>query len=87
MASLDDSVVFEEEAARADIVIRTQPSNKADSSDHVGAADAIAKGLVAGHTPQKAGYWLHTVGTGILTYFDSEVKKTFGEHDDKIFND
>jgi nucleoside-diphosphate-sugar epimerase len=30
---------------------------------------------------------LHTGGTGILTYFDSEVKKQFGEHDDKVFND
>lgn len=30
---------------------------------------------------------MHTGGTGILTYFDSEVKKTFGEHDDKVFND
>ncbi|KAE8362451.1 hypothetical protein BDV27DRAFT_159732 [Aspergillus caelatus] len=26
-------------------------------------------------------------GAGFLTYFDSEVKKTFGEADDKVFND
>jgi nucleoside-diphosphate-sugar epimerase len=30
---------------------------------------------------------LHTGGTGILTYFDSEVKKSFGENDEKVFND
>ena len=40
-----------------------------------------------GHSPSRPGYWLHVGGTGILTYFDSEVKKTFGEPDDKVFND
>lgn len=30
---------------------------------------------------------MHTGGAGILTYFDSEVKKTFGEPDEKVFND
>lgn len=59
----------------------------ADSSDHVGSATAIARGLVAAHTPERPGFWLHTGGAGILTYFDSEVKKSFGEPDAKIFND
>lgn len=40
-----------------------------------------------GHSISRPGFWLHTGGAGILTYFDSEVKKTFGEHDDKVFND
>lgn len=62
-------------------------TDTADSSDHVGAANAIAKGLIQGHSPQRPGYWLHTGGTGILTYFDSEVRKVYGEPDDKVFND
>lgn len=40
-----------------------------------------------GHSTSRPGFWLHTGGAGILTYFDSEVKKSFGEHDDKVFND
>ena len=59
----------------------------ADSSDHTDAATAIAKGLVQGHSAARPGFWLHTGGAGILTYFDSKVKKTFGEHDDIVFND
>ncbi|KAI8186738.1 hypothetical protein K4K56_005317 [Colletotrichum sp. SAR 10_98] len=82
IGGLDDSEILEREAAWADIVIHT-----ADSSDHSGAAEAIAKGLVSGHSPSRPGFWLHTGGTGILTYFDSEVKKTYGEHDDKVFDD
>ncbi|RDL32409.1 NAD(P)-binding protein [Venustampulla echinocandica] len=71
--TLDDSSVLEEESARADIVLHT-----ADSSDHVGAATAIAKGLAAGHTKEKPGFWIHTSGTGILTWKDTETG-TFGE--------
>lgn len=40
-----------------------------------------------GHSPNRPGYWLHTGGTGILTYFDSDVHKVHGEHNDKVFND
>ena len=50
----------------------------ADSSDHQGAATAIAKGLAAGHTKEKPGFWIHISGTGILTWKDSETK-TYGE--------
>ncbi|RAH51177.1 NAD(P)-binding protein [Aspergillus brunneoviolaceus CBS 621.78] len=78
----DDLELLAREAAWADIVIHT-----ADSSDHADAATAIAKGLIQGHSASRPGFWLHTGGAGILTYFDSEVKKTFGEHDDKVFND
>lgn len=60
-------------------------TDTADSSDHIGAAKAIAKGL-AQHSKEKPGYWLHTGGTGILTYFDSSANKT-GVSSDKIFDD
>ncbi|KAH8173706.1 NAD(P)H-binding domain-containing protein [Sarocladium implicatum] len=82
LGELGDADTLRKEAASADIVIHT-----ADSSDHEGAAKAIAQGLVEGHSKEHPGYWLHLGGTGILTYFDSEVKKVFGEPDDKVFND
>jgi len=82
LGGLDDFETLEREASWADIVIHT-----ADSSDHAGAATAISKGLVQGHSASRPGFWLHTGGTGILTYFDSEVKKVFGEPDDKVFDD
>jgi hypothetical protein len=50
----------------------------ADSSDHGGAATAISKGLAAGHTKEKPGFWIHISGTGILTWKDGETK-TYGE--------
>lgn len=52
----------------------------------MGAAKAIAAGLVAGHTKEKPGYWLHTGGTGILTFEDSD-KGTFGNKSDKVYDD
>jgi nucleoside-diphosphate-sugar epimerase len=58
----------------------------ADASDHEGAAKAIAKGLKEGHSKENPGFWLHTGGTGILTYFDSAADK-LGEHEEKEFND
>jgi len=70
---LDDSKVLEEESAKADIVIHT-----ADASDHGGAAKAIAHGLALGHSKEKPGFWLHTGGTGILTWSDSDHKR-YGE--------
>ncbi|KAH8425399.1 uncharacterized protein LDX57_003152 [Aspergillus melleus] len=82
IGDLDDVDKITAEASWADIVIHT-----ADSSDHVGAANAIAKGMVDGHSVDRPGFWLHTGGTGILTYFDSDVRKVFGEHDEKVFND
>ncbi|KAH0404878.1 NAD(P)-binding protein, partial [Aureobasidium melanogenum] len=77
----DSSDLLKEEASKADIVIHT-----ADASDHEGAAKAIAEGLASGHSASKPGYWLHTGGTGILTYFDSSADK-LGEHTDKVFDD
>lgn len=43
-------------------------------------------GLVAGHTKEKPGYWLHTGGTGILTYEDSD-KGVYGNKSDKVYDD
>ncbi|GKT92588.1 nucleoside-diphosphate-sugar epimerase [Colletotrichum tofieldiae] len=80
--SLDDSDIIRRAAAWADIVLHT-----ADSSDHENSAKAIAAGLAEGHFTSRTGYSLHVGGTGILTYLDSEVKKTFGEPDVKVFND
>lgn len=58
----------------------------ADASDHEGAAKAIAAGLLRGHSAHKPGFWLHTGGTGILTYFDSSEER-FGEEPEREFND
>ncbi|KAI1807065.1 NAD(P)-binding protein [Daldinia bambusicola] len=81
--TLDDAEVIEKEAAAADIVVHT-----ADSSDNVPAANAIAKGLAAGHTAEKPGYWIHLCGTGILTWYDDDNKR-FGQAPlpDQTYND
>ncbi|KAI8634833.1 hypothetical protein F5Y19DRAFT_469883 [Xylariaceae sp. FL1651] len=81
VGSLDDAEVLRKEAAWADLVLHA-----ADASDHVGAARAIAAGLVEGHSAARPGYWLHTGGTGILSYFDT-VSGRLGELSEKIFND
>ncbi|KAF4967796.1 hypothetical protein FZEAL_10488 [Fusarium zealandicum] len=70
LASTD---VIEKAAAEADVVVHT-----AESADSVSAAEAIAKGLAAGHTAEKPGYWIHLSGSGILTWYDFE-KERFGE--------
>ncbi|PVH81839.1 NAD(P)-binding protein [Cadophora sp. DSE1049] len=53
---LNDSAIIEEEASKADIVLHFA------SSDHVGAASAIKRGMEKG----VGGYWIHTSGTDIL---------------------
>jgi hypothetical protein len=63
-------------------------ADAADASDHEGAAKAIAAGLVRGHSKENPGYWLHTGGTGILTYKDSEDNfRGLGTWSDKEYND
>lgn len=81
IGSLEDSNILEQEAAQADVVLHT-----ADASDHEGAAKAISKGLLSGHTAAHPGFWLHTGGTGILTYFDTRDNR-LGETSEKQFND
>ncbi|KAH6893486.1 hypothetical protein B0T10DRAFT_482379 [Thelonectria olida] len=73
IGSLDDSKVIEDAASNADIVVHT-----ADSSDHAGAAKAIAKGLKSGHSSSNPGYWIHISGTGILCWYDTDNKR-YGE--------
>lgn len=46
--------------------------------DHVGAARAIAKGM-SHHTAERPGWWIHTSGTGILTWQDFR-EKSFGHY-------
>lgn len=41
-------------------------------------ARAIAKGLSAGHTDDKPGYWIHVCGTGILQWYD-QAHKRYGQ--------
>lgn len=50
----------------------TQAADTADASDHLAAAVAIAKGLRDGHTPEQPGFWIHTSGTSILTWYDTQ---------------
>ncbi|KAK8043615.1 hypothetical protein PG993_006045 [Apiospora rasikravindrae] len=58
---LDSADVIEKEAAAADVVVHT-----ANSADSMPSALAIGKGLVAGHSAEKPGYYIHLCGTGIL---------------------
>jgi len=65
--TLDDSELITSESSKANIVLHT-----ADSSDHVGAANAIAAGLALSHTVTSPGFWIHLSGTGILTWSDKK---------------
>ena len=69
--TLDDAKVLEKEAAKAEFVLHFA------SSDHVGAAEAISRGL-----KKSGGYWIHTSGTDILLLQASE-----GHEDVKTFDD
>ena len=65
-----------------------ESTDAADASDHEGAAKAIAAGLAKGHSKSRPGYWLHTGGTGILTYTDSKDNFAgLGTWTDKEYND
>ncbi|CAG7919391.1 unnamed protein product [Penicillium olsonii] len=81
IGDLDDSKLLEKESAAADIVLHT-----ADASDHVGAAKAIISGLVSGHSKEDPGYLLHTGGTGILTWRDSDSNE-YGNKSEHVYND
>lgn len=52
----------------------------------MGAARAIAAGLLEGHTKENPGFWLHVGGTGILTYEDSKNGR-LGDASDKVYDD
>lgn len=38
-------------------------------------ANAIARGIAKGHSADKPGYWIHTSGTNILTWYDHREKR------------
>jgi hypothetical protein len=60
----------------------------ADASDHEGAAKAITKGLVKGHSKDNPGFWIHTSGTGIICFEDSDDDFAgLGRWSDKQYND
>lgn len=79
--TLDNAALLEEESSKADIVLHTA------DADHEGAARAIAKGLAAGHTAEKPGYWLHTSGTGILCWKDLETNNFGNPPSQPPYND
>jgi len=72
--TLEDSDLLEEEASQADIILHFA------SSDHVGAAQAIKKGLERG----AGGIWIHTSGTDILI---PNGEKEGARQDVKTFDD
>lgn len=55
------------------------------SADHEGAAKALTKGLL-GRSQDQPGYYIHTSGTGILTFADAE-RNVFGEASATIYDD
>lgn len=50
-------------------------ADTANSADDVPSAKAIAKGLAAGHTASRPGYWLHICGTGLLMHRDMREQR------------
>lgn len=58
----------------------------ADASDHLDAAQAIVRGALEGHDEEHPVYYLHTSGTGILSFVDTE-NGVYGERRDKVYND
>jgi hypothetical protein len=93
--------VLEEEAAKADVVIRTASQchiraantrlthipDTADASDHEGAAKALTKGLKSGHSKDNPGYYLHTGGSGILCWETMRDDEKLGEWSEREYND
>lgn len=54
------------------------------NADHEVALNAIIAGLVEGHSASRLGYWLHTGGTGILTYYEQD---RFGQPPSREYDD
>ncbi|KAJ5084931.1 hypothetical protein NUU61_009510 [Penicillium alfredii] len=77
--NLDSADLIEEEVKNADIVYHFA------DCDHVGAAQAIAKG-VQHHTPERPVWLIHTSGTGILTVEDQRAR-SYGIERPKDYND
>jgi nucleoside-diphosphate-sugar epimerase len=49
-------------------------TDTADSSDHLDAAQAIVKGILARHSKERPGYYIHISGTGILCWKDTSLQ-------------
>ncbi|GKZ36082.1 hypothetical protein AbraIFM66950_006989 [Aspergillus brasiliensis] len=79
LGDLDASSILEQQAREADIVIQTASSN------HVKAAEAIARGLAAPERP-KPGHWLQISGASVLSIPDI-VAGAFGEPSSKAYGD
>ncbi|EYE91905.1 NAD-dependent epimerase/dehydratase family protein [Aspergillus ruber CBS 135680] len=78
-SDLDNLETLRNEGAGADIIIP-------DASDHLDAAQAIVRGALEGHDEEHPVYYLHTSGTGILSFLDTE-NGVYGERRDKLYND
>ncbi|KAI3584247.1 hypothetical protein IWW34DRAFT_800267 [Fusarium oxysporum f. sp. albedinis] len=76
---LDSADLLRDEAQRADIVLHFA------NCDHEASANALLKGM-AEHTSDRPGWYIHTSGTGILTFEDGR-NQTCGVRRDKVFND
>ncbi|KAI9851172.1 MAG: hypothetical protein M1838_004281 [Thelocarpon superellum] len=76
--ALESVEIVEEEATKADIVLNCA------NADNLAAAKAIAAGL---SKRSETGYWIHTSGTGVLTFADMD-RGTFGEgKSTKVYDD
>ncbi|KAI1638157.1 hypothetical protein F4809DRAFT_660246 [Biscogniauxia mediterranea] len=64
--SLEDAQVLEKEAAAADVVLHTA------NADNLPAAEALARGLSAGHTAARPGHLIHVSGAGVLCWYDAQ---------------
>ncbi|SCO76953.1 related to NAD dependent epimerase/dehydratase family protein [Fusarium oxysporum] len=76
---LDSADLLRDEAQRADIVLHFA------NCDHEASAKALLEGI-AHHTADRPGWYIHTSGTGILTFEDGR-NHTCGIRRDKVFND
>ncbi|VUC27456.1 unnamed protein product [Clonostachys rosea] len=77
--NLDSGDLLRDEAQRADVVLHFA------NCDHENSARALLEGL-ARHTEDRPGWYIHTSGTGILTFEDGRAK-TYGIRRERVFND
>lgn len=77
--TLDDVILIEQEASKADIVYHFA------DCDHTNSAEAIIRGLVR-RDSTSPGWYIHTSGTLILGW-KTQKENTYGETDTKVYND
>lgn len=75
---LESADLLEEEASKADVVFQFA------DADHVAGTSALIKGMQRSSKPQV--YYIHTSGTGILT-FETLDNNAFGDELPRVFND